>query len=333
MPIATRPIPSTGELLPVIGLGTWQTFDVGTSPAEREPLRQVLAAFLGGGGRVIDSSPMYGRAEGVVGDLLAERGADAARTPPFLATKVWTTGRERGVEQMRASMRLMRRPHLDLLQVHNLVDWRTHLETLRAWKKQGLVRYIGVTHYQLGALGELERIVSKEGIDFVQLPYSIATRDAEQRLLPAAAQHRVAVLVMRPFEEGALFGRVRGKALARLGGRLRLRQLGAVLPQVHPRPPRGHLPHPRHRQPEAPRRQPRRRRRPLARRGDEAEDGRTFGSVTGGERARRHLDRWCGGYAGGGDVRRRLVRRQQPVPRVLPQGKHLPIGERHADPL
>jgi diketogulonate reductase-like aldo/keto reductase len=213
MPIATRPIPSTGELLPVIGLGTWQTFDVGASPAEREPLRQVLAAFLGGGGRVIDSSPMYGRAEGVVGDLLAERGADAARTPPFLATKVWTTGRERGVEQMRASMRLMRRPHLDLLQVHNLVDWRTHLETLRAWKKQGLVRYIGVTHYQLGALGELERIVSKEGVDFVQLPYSIATRDAEQRLLPAAAQHGVAVLVMRPFEEGALFGRVRGKTL------------------------------------------------------------------------------------------------------------------------
>jgi diketogulonate reductase-like aldo/keto reductase len=210
MAMATRPIPATGEALPVVGLGTWQTFDVGAGAAEREPLRRVLAAFLDGGGRVIDSSPMYGRAEGVVGDLVAERAGGPA---PFLATKVWTSGRERGEEQMRASMRLMQARRLDLLQVHNLVDWRTQLETLRAWKKQGLVRYIGVTHYQLGAFDELERIVAKEGVDFVQLPYSIATRKAEERLLPAAAQHGVAVLVMRPFEEGALFGRVRGKAL------------------------------------------------------------------------------------------------------------------------
>ena len=205
----TRPIPRTGEALPAIGLGTWQTFDVGADA--RAPLREVLDDFLAGGGRVIDSSPMYGRAEGAVGELLAERPAVGAR--PFLATKVWTSGRAAGEAQMRRSMQLMRARPLDLLQVHNLVDWRTHLGTLRAWKKEGLVRYIGVTHYQLGAFAELERIVTKEAIDFVQLPYSIATRDAEARLLPAAAAAGVAVLVMRPFEEGALFGRVRGKAL------------------------------------------------------------------------------------------------------------------------
>jgi diketogulonate reductase-like aldo/keto reductase len=219
--IATRPIPRTGEALPVVGLGTWQTFDVGAGAAAREPLRQVLDAFLAGGGRVIDSSPMYGRAEEVVGDLLADRGAAGAAGPkPFLATKVWTSGRARGEEQMRASMRLMRARPMDLMQIHNLVDWRTHLETLRAWKKDGLVRYIGVTHYSLGALDELEQIVSKEGVDFVQLPYTIATRQAEARLLPAAAAHGVAMLVMRPFEEGALFERVRGKALPGWAGDL-----------------------------------------------------------------------------------------------------------------
>jgi len=210
----TRPIPRTGEAIPVIGLGTWQTFDVGDAPEERAPLGEVLDAFFSGGGRVIDSSPMYGRAEGVVGDLLAARAGGTAAAPrPFLATKVWTRGKAAGETQMRRSMQLMRTRCMDLLQVHNLVDWRTHLETLRAWKKEGLVRYIGVTHYQLGALGDLERIVTKESIDFVQLPYSIVTRDAEARLLPAAAASGAAVLVMRPFEEGALFARVRGKQL------------------------------------------------------------------------------------------------------------------------
>ena len=216
--LITRPIPRTGEAIPAVGLGTWQTFDTGDAPAERAPLAEVLEAFLGGGGRVIDSSPMYGRAEGVVGDLLAARPGGSTASPhplrlPFLATKVWTRGRAEGEAQMRRSMQLMRAPRMDLMQVHNLVDWRTHLETLRAWKKEGLVRYIGVTHYQLGAFGDLERIATKEAIDFVQLPYSIATRDAEARLLPAAAASGVAVLVMRPFEEGALFTRVRGKTL------------------------------------------------------------------------------------------------------------------------
>lgn len=217
--LATRPIPHGQEALPVIGLGTWQTFDVGDDAGARAPLRAVLDSLLAAGARVIDSSPMYGRAEGVVGDLLAARSAGAARpspapgVAPFLATKVWTSGRAAGEAQMRRSMTLMRSERLDLLQVHNLVDWKTHLDTLRAWKQQGLVRYIGVTHYQLGAFAELERIVAKEGIDFVQLPYSIATRAAEARLLPAAAAAGVAVLVMRPFEEGELFARVRGQAL------------------------------------------------------------------------------------------------------------------------
>ncbi len=210
----TRLIPRTGEAIPMIGLGTWQAFDVGAAPAERAPRAAVLEGFLTSGGRVIDTSPMYGRAEGVVGDLVAARPGDPAASPrPFLATKVWTQGRAEGEAQMRRSMQLMRTTRMDLMQVHNLVDWRTHLETLRAWKKEGLVRYIGVTHYQLGAFGDLERIATTESVDFVQLPYSIVTRAAEERLLPAAAASGVAVLVMRPFEEGALFTRVRGKTL------------------------------------------------------------------------------------------------------------------------
>ena len=210
-PLLTRPIPSTGEALPVMGLGTWQTFDVGDVGAERAAQRTVLADFLRGGGRVIDSSPMYGRSEEVVGDLLADLGPSPSASPPFLATKVWTRGKARGEEEMSRSAKRMRTARLDLLQVHNLLDWRVHLDTLRAWKHDGRVRYLGVTHYQLGAFDELEQIVSREKIDFVQLPYSMGVREAEKRLLPAAAHHGVAVLVMRPFEEGALFARVRGK--------------------------------------------------------------------------------------------------------------------------
>ncbi|HEX8537119.1 MAG TPA: aldo/keto reductase, partial [Cystobacter sp.] len=131
----------------------------------------------------------------------------------FLATKVWTSGREAGVTQMRDSLRKMGHGQLDLMQVHNLVDWRTHLPVLREWKKQGRIRYLGVTHYQLGAFDELEKLIRHEALDFVQLPYSIAVRDAEKRLLPAAAEHATAVLVMRPFESGALFRQVKGKPL------------------------------------------------------------------------------------------------------------------------
>ena len=206
----TRKHPRSGEALPVIGMGTWQTFDVGSDPAERAPLRQVLQRFLEAGGRVIDSSPMYGRAEQVVGELLAELGE---QSKPFLATKVWTSGKAEGQQQMRESMRKMGQGRMDLMQIHNLLDWRTHLPVLREWKAEGRFRYIGITHYQLSAFDELERLMREESLDFVQLPYSLAVREAEKRLLPVAAETGTAVLVMRPFESGALFRQVRGKPL------------------------------------------------------------------------------------------------------------------------
>jgi aryl-alcohol dehydrogenase-like predicted oxidoreductase len=207
----TRPIPSSGEAMPIVGLGTSQVFDVGADAAAREPLREVLRLFLEAGGRIIDTSPMYGRAEAVTGDLVAEAGA---RPRVFLATKVWTSGRESGIAQIRRSAELLRTDVIDLIQVHNLLDWRTQLATLRQMKEKGEVRYIGITHYTTGALPELARIMQSEpGIDFVQCAYSLATRDAETRLLPVAAERKVAVIVNRPFEDGDLFRRVRGRAL------------------------------------------------------------------------------------------------------------------------
>lgn len=205
-----REIPRTGERLPAIGMGTWETFDVGAADAAREPLRAVLRAFAAGGGSVIDSSPMYGAAEEVTGDLVAETGVPS---PPFLATKVWTRGKAAGVTQMKQSMRLLRAARIDLMQVHNLVDFAAHIETLRAWKEEGLVRYVGVTHYVVPAFAEIERVIREERVDFVQIPYSLAVRDAEARLLPAAADHGVAVLVNRPFDAGSLFKKVRGVAV------------------------------------------------------------------------------------------------------------------------
>jgi diketogulonate reductase-like aldo/keto reductase len=208
--LLTRPIPSSGETLPAIGLGTWRTFDVGPSPAERAPLREVLARFVALGGRVIDSSPMYGAAEAVAADLAAELGLHASL---FVATKVWTTGREAGIAQMERSLRQLRVERLDLMQVHNLVDWRTHLRTLREWKQAGRIRYVGITHYTAGAYGELEQVLRSEPLDFVQVNYSLAERDAERRLLPLAQERGIAVLVNRPFAEGGIFQRVRGQAL------------------------------------------------------------------------------------------------------------------------
>lgn len=193
-----------------MGLGTWQTFDVGSDESERRAVAEVLKAFLAAGGRVIDSSPMYGRAEEVTGDTLAALGAAGT---PFLATKVWTRGKAEGIAQMERSFRLMRTQRMDLMQVHNLVDVKTHLPVLREWKKAGKIRYLGVTHYSHGAFDELERLMRSEALDFVQLPYSLGDREAERRLLPCAADTGTAVLVMRPFQEGALFKRVAGKAL------------------------------------------------------------------------------------------------------------------------
>lgn len=211
-PLLARPIPRSGERLPVVGLGTWRTFDVGPGEGERAPRLEVLRRFLAGGGRVIDSSPMYGAAEAVVGELLA-RLPVAERDQAFLATKVWTTGRAAGEAQMAESLAKLRARRLDLMQVHNLLDWREHLATMRAWKAQGRVRYLGVTHYASSAFPALEEIVRREAIDFVQLPYSAARREAEARLLPAAEETGTAVLVMRPFEEGELFRAVKGHPL------------------------------------------------------------------------------------------------------------------------
>jgi aryl-alcohol dehydrogenase-like predicted oxidoreductase len=203
-----RPIPRGGELLPVIGLGTWQTFDVGVDAAARSSLKRVLAEFAGLGGTVIDSSPMYGTSERVVGDLAAEL---KLRPKLFLATKVWTSGRDAGIRQMEESFRLLRTDRMDLMQVHNLLDWRSHLATLRQWKAQGKVRYIGVTHYTAAAYDDLARVLASAELDFVQLNYSVDEREAERKLLPLAADKGLAVLINRPFAEGVLFRKVRGK--------------------------------------------------------------------------------------------------------------------------
>jgi aryl-alcohol dehydrogenase-like predicted oxidoreductase len=205
-----RRIPKSGEALPVIGLGTWQTFDVGAGARARAPLKRVLDEFARLGGRVIDSSPMYGTSESVTGDLAAEI---RPPEPLFFATKVWTRGRDSGIGQMEESFRRLRVKRMDLMQVHNLVDTGSHLTTLREWKDKGRIRYIGVTHYTASAYADLARVLESEDLDFVQLNYSVAEREAERRLLPLAAEKRVAVLVNRPFAEGALFKRVGGKPL------------------------------------------------------------------------------------------------------------------------
>jgi aryl-alcohol dehydrogenase-like predicted oxidoreductase len=204
-----RKIPASGEQIPVIGLGTSGTFQVGRSEAERAPLKQVLQRFFAAGSRLIDTSPMYGTAEAVLGELMTPEMHERA----FLATKVWTRGERSGVEQMTRSAQLLKSTRLDLIQVHNLLDLDTQLKTLRAWKDAGRVRYVGVTHYTVSAQEELARVLARDKLDFVQCNYSPVTRDAEQRLLPLAAERGVAVLVNRPFEDGALFQAVRRKPL------------------------------------------------------------------------------------------------------------------------
>jgi diketogulonate reductase-like aldo/keto reductase len=206
----TRPIPSTRAPLPVVGCGTWRTFDVGQGPAERAQLLEVLRILFDNGGSVIDSSPMYGAAEAVVGDLLTTM---KAHDKAFIATKVWTRGREAGIAQMRRSMELFHVERIDLMQVHNLVNWRTQLATVRAWKTEGLIRYIGITHYTPSAYDELESVMRGERPDFVQLDYSLSDRAAEQRLLPLAVDLGVAVIVNQPFGGGGLLQTMRAKPL------------------------------------------------------------------------------------------------------------------------
>ena len=208
--ILRRPIPRSGELLPAVGVGTWQTFDVGPKAPERSELSEVLRLLAQSGGSVVDSSPMYGKSEGVVGDLATGLGL---REKLFYATKIWTSGREAGIRQMETSFQLMQTQRMDLMQVHNLLDLSVHAKTLREWKTAGRVRYIGITHYHKGAHAELERIVKTREWDFVQFNYSMAEREAETRLLPACADSGTAVLVNRPFSQGSLFPKVKGSAL------------------------------------------------------------------------------------------------------------------------
>lgn len=203
----TKSIPASGEALPAIGLGTWQTFDVGSEPAARAPLREVLALLEG---NMVDSSPMYGNAESVVGELLAELGR---RSRVFLATKVWTSGRAEGIRQMEQSFQRLRAQRLDLMQVHNLVDVATHARTLQDMKAQGRLRYIGITHYTSSAYREVERALQVAPWDFLQINYSLAEREAEERILPLARESKVAVIVNRPFGSGSMFRATRGKPL------------------------------------------------------------------------------------------------------------------------
>lgn len=208
--ILQRAIPSSGEKIPAIGLGTSRTFDVGATPNELNPLREVLRQFVQLGGKVVDTSPMYGRAEAVVGDLVAQL---KLRDQVFLATKVWTTGKQAGLEEMERSLQLLKTRQIDLMQVHNLVDLETQLATARAWKAEGRVRYVGVTHYVESALPEVEKVLRHEQLDFLQINYSIIEREAEKRVLPLAREKGVAVLINRPFARGDLFSRLRAQPL------------------------------------------------------------------------------------------------------------------------
>lgn len=205
-----RAIPSSGELLPVVGLGTSRVFNVTPSASELAPLREVVRELVAAGGEVVDTSPMYGHSEDVVGRLSAEL---ALRPKLFLATKVWTSGKEAGIRQMEESMRKLGASTIDLMQVHNLLDTETHLATLREWKGAGRIRYVGATHWERGAHDDVEKLLRTERLDVVQINYSVAEREVEQRILPLAREKGVAVLVNRPFARGGLLKRLSGKPL------------------------------------------------------------------------------------------------------------------------
>jgi len=205
-----RAIPAADEALPVIGLGTYKVFDVDSTPAEIAACREIVELLLGSGGRLVDTSPMYNRAERVIGDVIA---SGTARKPLFLATKVWTDGRAAGAEQMARSAALMRTEVIDLMQVHNLRDTRVHMDTIRDLQAQGRIRYSGLTHYRAGALDELEAAMKTYEPQFVQINYSLGERDADRRLLPLAQDMGIAVLINRPYQAGRLFDAVRGTEL------------------------------------------------------------------------------------------------------------------------
>ncbi len=209
LPLIQRLIPSSGESIPVIGMGTSRTFDAGADAGSIAQLTEVMQAFLSGGGTVIDSSPMYGQAEARVGDILR-----ALKTAPlFAATKVWTEGREEGLAQMRQSAQRMNVARFDLIAVHNLVDWKIQLATLKQWKAEGKVRYIGITTSHGRNHEGLLQIMRSEPLDFVQFSYNIEDRSAEQQLLPLAQERGIATMINRPYQRGALFKRSKGQPL------------------------------------------------------------------------------------------------------------------------
>ena len=203
--------PKSGERIPAIGMGSWLTFAVGEETAARAVRVQVVKAFLAAGGRLIDSSPMYGTAEEVIGYCLRQL---QATTQVFAATKVWTSGWQAGIRQMHRSQALWGVERFDLMQIHNMLDWQTHLATLKDWKQAGKIRYIGITTSHGRRHAELARVLeTEEAFDFVQFSYNIEDREAEQRLLPLAAERKLAVIINRPFQRGGLFDNVAGKPL------------------------------------------------------------------------------------------------------------------------
>jgi aryl-alcohol dehydrogenase-like predicted oxidoreductase len=206
----TRAIPSSNEPLPIVGLGTYRGFDVEPSQPTYKDLPTVLDALFDKGGTLIDSSPMYGRAEQTIGELLS---IHEPRSPAFLATKVWTRGREEGIAQMEQSFALLQTEVIDLMQIHNLLDWQTHLPTLRHWKEAGRIRYIGITHYTASAYEEVEAVLKAEPVDFLQINYALDDRGVEKRLLPLCRERGVAVICNRPFGGGGLLAKLKDKPL------------------------------------------------------------------------------------------------------------------------
>lgn len=209
-PLLQRAIPSSGENLPVIGLGTSQTFNVGMDDDSLDDLDEVVRAFINGGAKVIDTAPSYGAAEAVTGELLKRT---KTQGKAFLASKLSSTGRERGLAQFQASLKALQTDKLDLLQVHNLQDTTRQLALARELRDQGKVRYIGITHYVESAHDDLLAVLAKEKVDFVQLNYSVGERNAEKRLLPYCRDNGIATLINRPFQRAQLLGRVKGKPL------------------------------------------------------------------------------------------------------------------------
>ncbi len=208
--MARRIIPSTGELLPVIGLGTSRVFDTNLSEKSLNPRKEIVKALLDHGGSLIDTSPMYGRAEEVTGKIAQDLKINDRL---FLATKVWIEGKEAGEIQMNASSKKLNKAVIDLMQIHNLLDWKTHIKTLYEWKEQGKINYIGISHFRSNAFSQIEKIITKERIDFAQFNYSLEEREAEKRLLPLCREKGVATLINRPFMRGKLFKAVARKKL------------------------------------------------------------------------------------------------------------------------